>query len=162
MNTSSKLISRAAITAAALVAPLLIAGSGAASTTDSGCTTTPKRPIFSGEYNGSNIPLVDYKVDVTCEAGLSIEVWMQRNEQDLVSREGDPDDDLTGLTIRTLDFTEAGTKTIRVRKALPNTGPANEGAVEEVYSGVGFFVSSGPVTSDFTGYELTQVRAIHR
>ena len=151
-----------AVVATAMVAPLVVAAPGNASTTDSGCTVSPKRPVFSGLNNGSNIPLIDYKAEVTCEAGLSIELWMQRWEQDLVTREGEAPDDLTGVTIKTLDFTDADTVTVRVRKPLPNTGPANEGAVEEVYSAVGFYVTSGPVTSDFTGYELTQVREIHR
>jgi len=162
MYTSRAVVRPLAAVAAALIVPVLAAAPSGASTTDSGCTVTPKRPVFSGKYNGSNIPLIDYKAEVTCEAGLSIEVWMQRWEQDLVSREGEAPDDLTGVTVKTLEFTDAGTKNIKVRKPLPNTGPAKEGAVEEVYSAVGFYVTSGPVTSDFTGYELTQVRSIHR
>jgi hypothetical protein len=151
-----------AIAAAALVAPLLIVAPSEASTTDSGCTVTPQRPVYSGVNNQNNIPLVDYKITITCDPGLLIDLEQVRWEQDLVSREGEAPDDRTGTFARQFDFTNGGTKKIKVRAPLPNTGPANEGAVEEVYQAVRFSVTSGPVTSAFTPYELTSVRSIHR
>jgi hypothetical protein len=66
-------------------------------TTDSGRTVTPERPVSSGKNNGSNI------------------------------REGDPVDDQTGTFTKDFTFPYGGTKHIKVRVPLPNTGPAKKG-----------------------------------
>jgi hypothetical protein len=162
MNRSRTIAGSLAVAALGLTAPLLVTVPAQASTTDSGCTVTPKRPEFSGKYNKNNIPLVDYKIEMTCNPGRTLHLEQERWEQDLVSREGDAPDDLTGTFARSFSFPDGGTKRIKVRTPLPNTGPANEGAVEELYQAVRFQVTLEDVTSAFTAWELTQVRSIHR
>ena len=162
MNTSRAFVRPAAIAAIAMVAPLLLVSTGEAATTDSGCTVAPKRPRFTGDFTGGNVPIVEYKSTVTCDAGLVIDIEGEILESDLVAVEGDGPDDLTGTFTRQLDFTAgAGTETVKVRRPLPNTGPASEGVREEMYQAVRFQVTSGPVTSSFTDWELTQTRSIH-
>lgn len=162
MHISRTIARPLALTAGALMVPVLMASPGHATTTDSGCTVTPERPVYSGINNAANIPLVDYKITAHCDAGLTLHLEQVREEQDTNAREGDPIDDQTGTFAKDFTFPNGGTKHIRVRVALPNTGPANEGAVEEVYQKVRFSVTNGPVTSPFTAYELTQTRSIHR
>jgi hypothetical protein len=144
--------------------PLLAVGPAHASTTDSGCTVTPQRPAYSGTNNAANIPIVNYKVTAQCTAGLSLHLEQVRMEQDTNAREGDPVDDQTGTFSKDFTFPNGGTKHIKVQAPLPNTGPANEGPVEEVYHQVRFKVTdaTGTVTSPFTAYELTSTRSIHR
>lgn len=149
--------------AAAALAPLLVAGPAQASTTFSGCTVTPGTPEFSGLFNAGGVKYIDYKITVTCDAGLVAETDQRRQEQDLQSREGDPVDDFIGSSAHTWDFTAgAGTKSLKVRRTIPSTGPAAEGSTEELYQMLRFRVTSGPVTSTWTGYELTPARSIQR
>jgi hypothetical protein len=157
-------LTRGLVAAAALVAPVLAAAPVDASTSDSGCTVTPERPRYAGFNNASNIPVVKYKVTVSCDAGLAAQVNQERWEQDLVSREGEAPDDLTGESTKVLNFPNGGTKEWVVLRALPNTGPANEGAIEEVYQAVSFRVKviGFPPISSWTPFELTNIRAIHR
>ena len=162
MNTSHTLARPLALAAGALMVPLLVASPGHATTTDSGCTVTPERPVYSGINNGGNIPLVDYKITAQCDAGLTLHLDQVRKEQDTNAREGDPVDDQTGTFQKDFTFPNGGTKHITVRVPLPNTGPANEGPKEEVYQEVSFSVTNGPVTSAPTAYELTSTRSIHR
>ncbi len=162
MNRSRIIAGPLALVALGLAAPLLVTVPSGATTTDRGCTVTPKRPEFSGKYNKSNVPLIDYKIEMTCDAGLVLHLEQERREQDLVSREGEAPDDLTGTFARDFSFPNGGTKRLKVRSPLPNTGPANEGAVEEVYQSVRFKVTNEPVTSSFTDWDPTQVRSIPR
>lgn len=162
MNTSRTIARPLAMAAGALMVPLLVASPGHATTTDSGCTVTPERPVYSGIDNGANIPLVDYEITAQCDAGLTLHLDQVRMEQDTNAREGDPVDDQTGTFSKDFTFPNGGTKHITVRVALPNTGPANEGPKEEVYQKTSFTVTNGPVTSAPTAYELTSTRSIHR
>jgi len=163
MKNRTRTIARPlAVVALGLVAPLLVTVPSEATTTDSGCTVSPSRPVYSGKDNKNNIPLIDYKIEMTCDPGLILHLEQERWEQDLVSREGEGQDDLTGTFAREFSFPNGGTRRIKVRTPLPNTGPANEGAVEEVYQAVRFQVENHPVTSAFTLWDLTQVRSIHR
>jgi hypothetical protein len=164
MNTTRTIARPLALAAGALMLPLVAGVPAHATTTDSGCSVTPERPVYSGKNNGANIPLVDYKITAHCSAGLTLHLSQIRMEQDLNSREGDPVDDQTGTFDKDFTFPNGGTKHIKVRVALPNTGPANEGATEEVYQKTSFTVTdaSGQVTSAPTAWELTAVRSIHR
>lgn len=162
MSTSRPIARPLVFAAVLLTAPLFVAATPVqASTTDSGCTVTPDRPVYSGVNDSSNRPYVDYRITATCEAGLTVEVKQVRMEQDQLSREGDPGDDTTGRFTKVFDFTNgAGTKSVKVRVLLANTGPANEGAIEEPYQKLKFSVTSGPVRSEFTPFELTDIRRI--
>ena len=142
MNTSRAFVRPVAIATIALVAPLLMVSSGEAATTDSGCTVAPKRPKFTGDTTGGNVPIIEYKSTVTCDAGLVLNLEGKILESDQLAIEGDAPDDLTGTFSRTLDFTAgAGTQTVTVRRPLPNTGSASEGPA-------GGDVPVGPVQRD--------------
>lgn len=119
--------------------------------------------MFSGLFSLGGVKYIDYKITVTCDAGLVAETDQQRWEQDLLSREGDPVDDFLGSSAHTWDFTAgAGTKSVKVRRTIPTTGPATEGSTEELFQALRFRVTSGPVTSAWTAYELTPPRSVQR
>lgn len=166
MKNTRKLTVAGGIAAASLTAPLLMAVSAEASTIEDGCEVNPHRPVYSGRNNANNIPLVDYKVTVTCDPGRSVYIEQERWESDLVAVEGPGEggDDHTGSSTKTLDFTAAGgTETFKFRRALPDTGPATEGPIEEVYQAVRFEVTTDSgVDGGMTDYELTAARSIHR
>ncbi|HEY7042309.1 MAG TPA: hypothetical protein VH419_01435 [Nocardioidaceae bacterium] len=161
MNRLRK-ISRPIAIGAALVAPMLATVPSHASTSFQGCTLTPERPAYAGFNNASNIPVINYKFTIDCDQGLSAEVKQVRMEQDLVSREGDAPDDQTGTFSKVYDFPNGGVHHVTVQAPLPNTGPSNEGATEEVYQKVKMRVTSTTVTGPWTPFELTDVRSIHR
>lgn len=151
-----------ALTAAAVAAASLgLAGPAQATTTAHGCTMTPSRPVFAGTFTAAGIPNVNYVITISCALGLTVEVQTDLMEQDLVAVEGDAVDDFVGSASRTLDFTtSAAAQVITITRALPTTGPATEGPAEELYQSARFRSTSGPVTSNWTTRELTQVRAI--
>lgn len=158
MFTLRTLAAPLVLVAAAL--PLLVATPVQADTTDSGCTVSPKKPRFDGFDLGGNKQAL-YRITVTCDAGLVAEVHQVRMESDTLAREGETGEDTTGESTRTFDFTGgAGTQTWDLVRRVPNTGPASEGEVEEIYQKVEFNVTSGPVTSDDTPFELTDARSI--
>jgi hypothetical protein len=160
MNRIKTAVLPLAFAVTALV-PLGLSGPAQASTTDSGCTVTPVRPVFAGTFTLGGVPYVDYEIIVTCGVGLVAETYQERLESDLQNVEGDPVDDFIGSSSHTFDFTAAGgTQSVNVRRSLPTTGPATEGPAEELYQSLKFRVTSGPVTSNWTTPELTPARAI--
>jgi hypothetical protein len=161
MNKPHRYTRPLALAAGALLFPLVAAVPSHASTTDSGCTVTPERPAYSGKNTAGNIPLVDYKVTAHCDAGLTLHLTRVIWEQDLKSREGDPKDDKIDTVGKDFSFPKGGTKHLTLREPLPNTGPASEGPIEEMYLATSFTVSNGPVTSAPTPFELTDIRSIH-
>jgi len=157
-------ISALALTAAAVaLASLGLASPAQATTTANGCTMTPSRPVFAGTFTPGGVKNVNYVITINCDLGLTVEVESDLWEQDLVAREGDPNDDFLATVTRNRDFTlSAAAQVITITRAIPTTGPANEGTDEELYQSVRFRSTSGPVTSQWTTRELTQVRAITR
>src|SRR5262249_41844719 len=141
MNTTRSIKRPLALAAGALMLPLLAAVPAHASTTWQGCTVTPERPEFSGTYNASNIPILNYKITADCGVGMTLHLDEVRMEQDTNAREGDPVDDQTGSTLKDFVFPNGGVKHITLKSPLPNTGPSNEGATEEVYQKVRFSVT---------------------
>jgi hypothetical protein len=161
MNNTLKIARPLAMAAGVLMLPLAAAVPAHATTTSDGCTVSPERPVYSGKNNGSNIPLIDYKVTATCDLGVTLHLSQVRMEQDTLAREGDAKDDQTGTFNHDFTFPNGGTKHITVRVPLPNTGPASEGPTEEVYQKVSFSVTNGNTNSAPTPFELTQTRSIH-
>ncbi|MCP0621794.1 hypothetical protein KU644_23865, partial [Salmonella enterica subsp. enterica serovar Kentucky] len=130
-----------------------------ASTTEDGCTVRPYAQT-AGPNNGSHgRPMVRYKVDVTCPAGVEVELKQQLWEQDLEDREGNYDDEYFGTWTNDLSFTSAGTQTVTIREECPSTGAVEDGT-EEDYQAVQFEVSIGSVGGGFTDLELTQPTTI--
>ena len=130
-----------------------------ASTTEDGCTVRPYAPT-AGPNNGPHgRPMVRYKVDVTCPAGVNVELKQQLWEQDLQIREGNSDDEYFGTWTTDLTFTSTGTQTVTLREECPSTGTVEDGT-EEVYQAVQFEVSIGSVGGGFTDLELTQPTTI--
>jgi hypothetical protein len=148
-----------ALVVAATASTLLMAPAEAA-TSRGGCTVAPVRPAATNQVDANGVRIVDYAVRVLCNGGRSVEVQQFRLEEDTLPRDIDAIDEITGNTLRTLDFTGGpGLRTAHVRESLPNT--PGDGAVEEVYHKVRFRVTTPAGTTAWTPFELSAVRAIH-
>jgi hypothetical protein len=158
MNGSKKAL-KALVAAAALAIPVGLA-IPAQATTSQGCTVTPVTPIANG-VNGSNIVLVDYKVNVSCAASAlskTVYVTMQRWEADPWPSA----DDLIGTSTYSHTFPSTGGSTSwTVTGTLPNWDGALDNFAE-IYQGVHFAVKSNGVTSPYTNYQYSAVRSIHQ
>jgi len=119
---------------AALAMPLAVAGSASASTTSSGCTVTPLKPVYD-HMNGSGQKMIKYETKVYCDAGRSIEIQDERLEQDNWSA-----DDYYGTTIYNIRFDNAATVYKSVLKVLPDADAWGDDN-EEMYHAVGFQVT---------------------
>ena len=121
---------------AALAMPLAVAGSASASTTASGCTVTPLKPVYD-HTNSSGQKVIKYETKVYCDAGRSIEIQDERRDQDYWSA-----DDYYGTTIYNIRFDNAATVYKSVLKVLPDADSLAEGEdYEEMYHAVGFQVT---------------------
>jgi len=138
---------------AALAMPLAVAGSASASTTASGCTVTPLKPVYD-HMNGSGQKMIKYETKVYCDAGRSIEIQDERRDQDYWSA-----DDYYGTTIYNIRFDNAATVYKSVLKVLPDADSLAEGEdSEEMYHAVGFQVTSdNGVVSAWTSWENSPV-----
>jgi hypothetical protein len=147
------------VAAVSTLVPLGMAGTAHADTTADGCTVAPYAPTAGVQNGPSGRPMVRYKVDVTCVGGVDIEIRQEFWEQDLMTREGNWDDEYTGSETTNLNFAVAGTQSFTVREELPFTGLVEDGD-EEVYQAVEFEVSIGVVGGGWTTPELTQPTTI--
>jgi hypothetical protein len=121
---------------AALAMPLAVAGAASATTTSTGCTVTPLKPVFD-HLNSSGNKVIRYDTKVYCDAGRSIEILDERRDQDNYSL-----DDFEGSIIYNLRFDSAATVTKSVQAVLPDADSFAEGAdKEEMYHSVGFQVT---------------------
>ena len=140
---------------AALAMPLAVAGSASASTTASGCTVTPLKPVYD-HMNSSGQKVIKYETKVYCDAGRSIEIQDARNDQDYWSA-----DDYYGTTIYNIRFDNAATVYKSVLKVLPDADAWGDDN-EEMYHAVGFQVTSdNGVVSAWTSWENSPVVSFH-
>src|SRR5258708_18843654 len=133
--------------------PLAVAGTGSASTTASGCTATPLKPVYD-HTNSSGQKVIKYETKVYCDAGRSIEIQDERRDQDYWSA-----DDYYGTTIYNIRFDNAATVYKSVLKGLPDADSLAEGEDSaEMYHAVGFQVTShnGGVSA-WTSWETSPV-----
>jgi hypothetical protein len=155
----SKKALKALVAAAAVAIPVGLA-IPAQATTSNGCTVTPVLPVANG-VNGSNIVLVDYKVNLSCSASSlskTVYITMQRWEQD----DWPNADDLIGSSTYYHTFPASGGSTSwTVTGTLPNWDGALDNFAE-IYQGVHFAVKSNGVTSPYTNYQFSGVRSIHQ
>jgi hypothetical protein len=140
---------------AALAMPLAVAGAASASTTSTGCTVTPLKPVFD-HLNSSGNKVIKYDTKVYCDAGRSIEILDERRDHDNLST-----DDFEGSIIYNLRFDSATTVTKSVLAFLPDAdgwGDDNE----EMYHSVGFQVTpdNGPV-APWTNWEDSAIVTFH-
>jgi hypothetical protein len=140
---------------AALAMPLAVAGSASASTTSSGCTVTPLKPVYD-HMNSSGQKMIKYETKVYCDAGRSIQIQDERLEQDWTSA-----DDYYGTTIYNISFDTAATVYKSVVKVLPDAdgwGDDNEG----MYHAVGFQVTEdNGYVAPWTDWENSPVVQFH-
>ena len=140
---------------AAVAMPLAVAGSASASTTASGCTVTPLKPVYD-HMNSSGQKVIKYETKVYCDAGRSIEIQDQTLEQDWTSA-----DDYYGTTIYNIRFDSAATAYKSVLKILPDADAWGDDN-EEMYHAVGFQVTSdNGVVSAWTSWENSPVVTFH-
>jgi len=140
---------------AAMAMPLAVAGSASASTTASGCTVTPLKPVYD-HTNSSGQKVIKYETKVYCDAGRSIEIQDETLEQDWTSA-----DDYYGTTIYNIRFDNAAAVYKSVLKVLPDADAWGDDN-EEMYHAVGFQVTSdNGVVSAWTSWENSPVVTFH-
>jgi hypothetical protein len=142
---------------AALAMPLAVAGSASATTTSTGCTVTPLKPVFD-HLNSSGDKVIRYDTKVYCDAGRSIEILDERRDQDNFSL-----DDFEGSIIYNHRFDSAATVTKSVQAVLPDADSLAEGKdKEEMYHSVGFQVTpdNGPA-APWTNWDDSPVVQFH-
>ena len=142
---------------AALAVGLGVASPAYATTTRDGCTVVPKGPYHNGTYTSAGDKWINYDVDVTCSAGRSIQLIMDRMEADSGLNGAD---DFIGMSDTTHTFTNAGTWTWSVTGVLPD----NDGGFDhysEMYLQVGFQVTVNGVPGVWTNWDPGPVRSIH-
>lgn len=137
--------SRRALAAALLATalPLVAVGTAQASTTSSGCTVSPLRPVFD-HFNASGVKVIRYNMTVSCDAGRTIEIEQHVHEADSINA----DDHIT-TSNRSRYFATTDTVTMWLENSLPDT----EIGDEEMYQHVSFRVTSNGVTSPWTAWE---------
>lgn len=140
---------------AALAMPLAVAGSASASTTASGCTVTPLKPVYD-HTNSSGQKVINYETKVYCDAGRSIQIQDERLDQDWTSA-----DDNYGTTIYNIRFDNAATVYKSILKVLPDADAWGDDN-EEMYHAVRFQVTSdNGVVSAWTSWENSPVVSFH-
>ncbi len=147
------------LAAGALAAPVVLAAPAHASTTASGCTVTPRKPVFTNTFTSDGRKKIEYKVDITCDAGRTANVTQKRMEQDSLSS-----DDLQGTTHYNVHFNSRTTVTKSSVQALPTDGIGEGQDYAEVYELVTFHVTSDdnpPIISAETWPEASSVVSIH-
>jgi len=140
---------------AALAMPLAVAGSASASTTASGCTVTPLKPVYD-HMNSSGQKVINYQTKVYCDAGRSIQIKDERLDQDWTSA-----DDPEGTTTYNIRFNNAVTMYESVQKVLPDADAWGDDN-EELYHAVTFQVTSdNGVVSAWTSWENSPEVTFH-
>ena len=140
---------------AALAMPLAVAGSASASTTSSGCTVTPLKPVYD-HMNSSGNKVIKYETKVYCDAGRSIEIQDERLDQDWTSA-----DDYYGTTIYNISFDNAATVYKSVLKVLPDADAWGDDN-EEMYHAVGFQVTEdNGYVAPWTSWENSPMVTFH-
>jgi hypothetical protein len=148
----------ALLVTAAIAAPLGLAAPADATYSRGGCTVTPLAPEFHNQWTTGGDKRIQYKVNITCNAGLSIRVTQERYDADTTSA-----DDLIGSTVLTNDFTSASgvtTVTRTVTATLPDADAWGDDN-EEMYQRVHFTVTSSTVTSAVTPWDYSSTRSFH-
>lgn len=157
-------ISKLAVAAALVAAPLGLAAPAQASLTKDGCTVDPTDPYFAGTYNSQNVPEVLYEYVVTCDpssAASTVEIKMQTWESDLAGEPGDvdadgvnnADDEHFGNGNLSVRISKAGgTKTVKIKGILAHT---DTNGTDEMYGKSKFRVKTGNVQGSYTAWELT-------
>ena len=140
---------------AALAMPLAVAGAASATTTSTGCTVTPLKPVFD-HLNSSGDKVIRYDTKVYCDAGRSIEILDERRDHDNLST-----DDFEGSNTYNLRFDSTETVTKYVLAVLPDAdgwGDDNE----EMYHSVGFQVTEdNGYVSQWTNWEDSAIVTFH-
>jgi hypothetical protein len=140
---------------AAVAMSLAVVGPASASTTSSGCTVTPLKPVLD-HTNSSGQKVIKYETKVYCDAGRSIEILDQRRDHDNLSL-----DDDEGETIYNIGFNSATTVYKSVLKVLPDADGWLDNN-EEMFHSVGFQVTpdNGPASA-WTSWEDSPVVSFH-
>ncbi|MGH3637297.1 MAG: hypothetical protein ACRDTS_25070 [Mycobacterium sp.] len=140
---------------AALAMPLAVAGSASASTTASGCTVTPLKPVYD-HTNSSGQKVINYETKVYCDAGRSIQIQDERLDQDWTSA-----DDNYGTTIYNIRFDNAATVYKSILKVLPDADGWLDNN-EEMYHSVGFQVTpDNGYVAPWTNWEDSAIVTFH-
>ena len=154
----SKVALRVLVVAAALTAGLGVMSPAHAATTRDGCTVDPLTPYHNGTFTSGGDKWINYDVEITCSAGRSVQLVMDRMEADSGANGAD---DFIGMS-DTIKYFNTGTTIIwRITGALPD----NDGGFDqysEMYHMVGFQVTlyTGYVGA-WTNWDESPVSSIH-
>jgi hypothetical protein len=146
--------------------PLTVVTPSQASTTIAGCTVTPRQPFATGEKSPEGLPMVAYRIAVTCAGDRNIRVRQQIFEFD----NGSPDDEdnkndpLTPVIVRDRNFATGGTIFMRRDVAMPLKDKGDDRWQEAIHS-VRFIVCSvhpapNTICTEQTPWEFSAVRRI--
>jgi hypothetical protein len=146
------------VAAAALAAGLGVMSPAYASTTRDGCTVQPVTPYHNGTFTSGGEKWINYDVTITCSAGRSVQLVMDRMEADSGLNGAD---DFIGMSDTIKTFNASDTITWRITGVLPD----NDGGLDqysEMYHQVGFQVTiNGSAPGAWTNWEKSGTRSIH-
>jgi hypothetical protein len=146
------------VVAAAAVAGLAVMSPAHAATTRDGCTVDPLTPYHNGTFTSGGAKRINYDVEITCSAGRSVQIVMERMEADSGLNGAD---DFIGMSDTTEYFGSADTRIWRITGTLPD----NDGGFDqysEMYHQVGFQVTvNGQAPGAWTNWDASPVRSIH-
>ena len=157
MNRSRAAV-RVLVFAAALSAGFGVMSPAHAATTRDGCTVDPLTPYHNGTFTAGGDKWINYDVEITCSAGRTVQVVMERMEADSGLNGAD---DFIGMSDTTRYFSTSTTIIWRITGVLPD----NDGGFDqysEMYQQVGFQVTiNGAAPGSWTNWEESAVRSIH-
>ena len=149
---------RGLVLVAALAAGFGVTSPAHASTTRDGCTVDPKTPYHNGTFTAGGEKWIDYDVEITCTAGRTIQLVMERMEADSGLNGAD---DFIGMSDTTRYFGTSTTWTWTITGVLPD----NDSGIDqysEMYQQVGFQVTTNSgVVGAWTSWDQSPVRSIH-
>jgi hypothetical protein len=145
------------LAAMALALPLALgtAQPATASTTTSGCTVTPLRPVAQTwiDVNQHIETRIKYSTEIRCPSNRIVKIQDQRYERD--DPAGIAGDDYQGQTVATRTFAAGATVTVDAWRRLVELD--TEAGSEELYHRARFKVVTIDGTSEWTAYEDSAV-----
>jgi hypothetical protein len=154
----SRTAARVLVFAAVLAAGLGVMSPAQAATTRDGCTVDPLTPYHNGTFTAGGQKWINYDVEITCSAGRSVQLVMDRMEADSGLNGAD---DFIGMSDTIKSFSTSRTIIWSITGVLPD----NDGGLDqysEMYHQVGFQVTTfAGVAGAWTNWEKSPVRSIH-
>jgi hypothetical protein len=153
----SKTAVRVLVLAATAAAGLGVMSPAQAATTRDQCTVALHSPYHNGTFTAGGDKWINYDVDITCTAGRTIDLDMERWEADSGLNGAD---DFIGSSSTSRYYSTTSTWTWTIKGVLPD----NDGGIDqhsEMYQKVRFQVTSNGVVGSLTSWESSATASIH-